>query len=351
MSPEDKICLPEDLADRLVTLPQPLVLTNGVFDVLHRGHVNYLHRAAELGASLLVAVNSDASARMLGKGPDRPLNTAQDRAYVLAGLQSVDLLTFFNTRTPVDLIRAIRPDIYVKGGDYDMEMLEETRVVRSWGGHSVAIPFVDGFSTTALVKRIRQPLPPVLRKAAFLDRDGVINKDNAYVHRWQDFEFVPGAIEGMHRLQEAGYALVIVTNQSGLARGYFSEAEYKSLTAALREHLSSQGIQLAGVYHCPHHPKGSVPELAINCGCRKPAPGMLLQAASELGLSLSDSLLVGDKSSDIEAARSAGVGRAYLVQSDNPESGVANIRPDDQFTSLLECVTKLYPATLQENRT
>ena len=211
MRPEDKICLPQNLADRLAQVPRPLVMTNGVFDVLHRGHVSYLHRAAELGASLLVAVNTDASARMLGKGPDRPLNTAEDRAYVLAGLASVDLVTFFDTRTPVELIRAIRPDIYVKGGDYDMETLEETRVVRSWGGQSVAIPFVDGFSTTALVQRIRQPqtAQPALRKAAFLDRDGVINLDRAYVHRWEDFEFVPGAIEGMRRLQAEGYALVL----------------------------------------------------------------------------------------------------------------------------------------------
>lgn len=156
MNFEDKICLEQNLADRLAALPRPLVMTNGVFDVLHRGHVSYLHRAAELGASLLVALNTDVSARMLGKGPDRPLNAAEDRAYVLAGLQSVDLVTFFSTRTPVELIRAIRPDIYVKGGDYDMEVLEETRVVRSWGGQSVAIPFVDGFSTTALVQRIRQ---------------------------------------------------------------------------------------------------------------------------------------------------------------------------------------------------
>ena len=350
MSPENKICLPQDLTQRLASLPRPLVMTNGVFDVLHRGHVSYLHRAAELGASLLVAVNSDASARMLGKGPDRPLNAAQERAYVLAGLQSVALVTFFDTRTPVELIRAVRPDIYVKGGDYDMETLEETRVVRSWGGQSVAIPFVDGFSTTALVQRIRQPAPPCLRKAAFLDRDGVINKDKAYVHRWEDFEFVPGAVEGMRRLQEAGYALVIVTNQSGLARGYYTEAQYQALTASLRQELSRQGVELEGVYHCPHHPKGSVPALSIDCGCRKPSPGLLLQAARELNLSLSDSLLVGDKPGDIEAARAAGVGRAYQVQSDNPESVADQVAADGHYASLLDCAEQLFPVTPQENR-
>lgn len=348
MNIEDKICQPQDLEVRVATLPRPLVMTNGVFDVLHRGHVSYLYRAAQLGSSLLVAVNSDRSARMLGKGPDRPLNAAEDRGYVLAGLDSVDFVTFFDTRTPVELIEVIRPDIYVKGGDYDMESLEETRVVRSWGGQSAAIPFVDGFSTTALVERIRQPSTG--RKAVFLDRDGVINKDRAYVHRWEDFEFVPGAIEGMLRLQDMDYALVVVTNQSGLARGYYTEAQYQQLTEALKQELARQGVKLDGIYHCPHHPKGIVPALAVNCECRKPGPGLLLQAARDLSLSLPNSLLIGDKSSDIDAARAAGVGRAYKVQSENPESEAHTHAADGYFANLFDCVTQLFPATAQEIR-
>lgn len=346
---KDKIFLPEDLAQRLGDLSRPLVMTNGVFDLLHRGHVNYLERAAELGRSLLVAVNSDVSARMLGKGPDRPLNAADDRAYVLAGLASVDAVTFFDSRTPVDLIRSVQPDIYVKGGDYDMETLEETRVVRSWGGYSVAIPFMDGFSTTALVQRIRQPQDTrqVLHKAAFLDRDGVINKDRAYVHRWEDFEFVPGAVEGMRRLQKAGYMLVVVTNQSGLARGYYSEANYQALTHQLRQELEYQGVKLTGVYHCPHHPNGSVTDLAIECECRKPAPGLVIQAARELGISLAESIMIGDKPADIEAARAAGVARAYQVDSDNRESSTQTSAADGHYTNLLSCVTHLFPD--QEN--
>ena len=191
------------------------------------------------------------------------------------------MVTFFDSRTPVELIKVIRPDIYVKGGDYEMELLEETRIVRSWGGTSLSIPFISGFSTTSLINRIRKSRSS-LRKAVFLDRDGVINKDIGYVHRWEDFEFVPGAIEGMRLLQKAGFSLVIVTNQSGLSRGLYSVEQYHLLTNTMIKYLSSCGVKLDGVYHCPHHPNGSVPELSLDCDCRKPAPGMIEQAARDL---------------------------------------------------------------------
>jgi D-glycero-beta-D-manno-heptose 1-phosphate adenylyltransferase len=151
----DRICEIADLGDRMAALPRPLVFTNGVFDVLHRGHVSCLHQARQLGASLLVAINTDRSARRLNKGPDRPLNGELDRAMVLAGLASVSLVTFFDEDTPLELLARVRPDIYVKGGDYDMGSLAETALVSSWGGQAFAIPFVNGYSTTSLVKRIR----------------------------------------------------------------------------------------------------------------------------------------------------------------------------------------------------
>lgn len=146
----------EALRQAVAQLPRPLIFTNGVFDILHRGHVEYLHDARALGASMIVAVNSDASARSLGKGPDRPLNREGDRATVLSALASISLVLIFEERTPCELLQKVRPDLYVKGGDYDMETLEETRLMRGWGGDSVAIPFRDGFSTTNLVDRIRQ---------------------------------------------------------------------------------------------------------------------------------------------------------------------------------------------------
>lgn len=151
----DKLCTREALAARVAALPAPVVFTNGVFDILHRGHVSYLAQARELGASLVIGLNSDASARSLGKGPDRPLNAEADRACVLAALESVSLVTLFDEATPVELLKLVKPQVYVKGGDYDIESLEETRWVRSWGGRALALPFVEGYSTTALVRRIR----------------------------------------------------------------------------------------------------------------------------------------------------------------------------------------------------
>jgi rfaE bifunctional protein nucleotidyltransferase chain/domain len=151
----DKLCTREHLGRRLAVLQRPIVFTNGVFDILHRGHVTYLEQARALGASLVIGLNSDASARTLGKGPQRPLNSEADRACVLAALSSVSLVTLFDEATPVELLKLVRPQCFVKGGDYDIEALEETHWVRSWGGQAFALAFVDGYSTSALVARIR----------------------------------------------------------------------------------------------------------------------------------------------------------------------------------------------------
>lgn len=150
-----KIVARDDAVERMAVLPKPVVFTNGVFDVLHRGHAIYLAQARALGGSLVVALNTDASARRLGKGPDRPLNNQQDRAVIMAALASSSLVTWFDEDTPIELIRALKPDILVKGGDYTMHKLAETAVVEGYGGKALAIPFLEGYSTTALVKKIR----------------------------------------------------------------------------------------------------------------------------------------------------------------------------------------------------
>ena len=146
---------PEQLSNALQAIEKPVVFTNGVFDILHRGHVTYLAQARSLGASLVVGVNADISVRMLGKGEDRPINPEIDRMALLASLESVDLVVPFPEKTPVSLIAQIRPDIYVKGGDYDIETLAETTLVRTWGGLAYAIPFIHFSSTTKLLQKIR----------------------------------------------------------------------------------------------------------------------------------------------------------------------------------------------------
>jgi D-glycero-beta-D-manno-heptose 1-phosphate adenylyltransferase len=153
---ESKIVDPDALGSAARRLARPLVFTNGVFDILHRGHVTYLAQARALGAALVVAINSDASVRLLGKGDDRPLNQESDRAALVAALQSVDLVTVFGEREPLRALEAVRPDIYVKGGDYDMAAIPESALVRAWGGTCVAIPFQHERSTTALLGRIRR---------------------------------------------------------------------------------------------------------------------------------------------------------------------------------------------------
>ena len=137
-----------------------LIFTNGVFDVLHRGHVSYLAQARALGDRLVVGLNTDASARRLNKGPDRPLNAQDDLAVVIAALESVSAVTWFDEDTPLALIEALRPDVIVKGGDYDMDRLPETALVKTWGGQAKALPFVAGYSTTQLVERIRATHKP-----------------------------------------------------------------------------------------------------------------------------------------------------------------------------------------------
>jgi D-glycero-beta-D-manno-heptose 1-phosphate adenylyltransferase len=152
---ERKIVSREQLAALRPSLSGPVVFTNGVFDILHRGHVTYLADARALGATLIVGVNSDASVRTLGKGDDRPINVEADRMALLAALESVDWVVMFGESTPVELIGELKPDVLVKGGDYDMDVLPESALVRGWGGRALAIPFEHQRSTTSLLKKVR----------------------------------------------------------------------------------------------------------------------------------------------------------------------------------------------------
>jgi rfaE bifunctional protein nucleotidyltransferase chain/domain len=153
---ESRIVAPENLAARVAQLPRPLVFTNGCFDILHRGHVTLLAQARALGASMVVALNSDASVKRLGKGDDRPVNTLADRLAVMASLECASLVTWFDENTPIERILDCKPDVLVKGGDWPVEKIVGNTEVAGWGGKTVSIPFIHQKSTTALLDKIRK---------------------------------------------------------------------------------------------------------------------------------------------------------------------------------------------------
>ncbi len=176
------------------------------------------------------------------------------------------------------------------------------------------------------------------RRAAFIDRDGVLNEERAFVHRIEDFVFLPGAIEALRALERAGYRRVVVTNQSGIARGLYTEADYQRLTDQVRERLRGEGVTLDAIEYCPHLADAPLAQYRRACECRKPAPGMLLKAIRALDLDPAGSFLVGDRLTDVQAGRAAGIGRCFLVRTGYALSGEAVGAADGVYADLLACV-------------
>jgi D-glycero-D-manno-heptose 1,7-bisphosphate phosphatase len=180
-----------------------------------------------------------------------------------------------------------------------------------------------------------------MRRAAFLDRDGVINVDPGYVHRIEDFEFVAGTLEACRELARRGWLLVVATNQSGIGRGLYTAQQFHQVTDWMRDRFERCGAPLAAVYHCPHHPTDAIGRLQVQCDCRKPQPGMLLAAARELSLDLAQSMMFGDKCEDLQAAQAAGVAHRVLLGKDGrlpPRNDCAPGLATARFSSLREAV-------------
>ena len=170
--------------------------------------------------------------------------------------------------------------------------------------------------------------------AIFLDRDGVINQERGYVHKIDEFHFIDGVFDACREMSKAGYRLIIITNQAGIARGYYTEDEFHHLTKWMLDEFRQHGVEIDDVYYCPHHPVHGVGKYRRDCDCRKPAPGMILRAAKEHSLDLRHSILVGDKATDIEAGRAAGIGCCVLVSSGHRLDHDDVSKADNVFSNL-----------------
>ncbi|MEA1063698.1 D-glycero-beta-D-manno-heptose 1,7-bisphosphate 7-phosphatase [Apirhabdus apintestini] len=177
--------------------------------------------------------------------------------------------------------------------------------------------------------------------AIFLDRDGTINVDHGYVHEIESFEFIDGAIDALRELKEMGFALVLVTNQSGIARGLFSETQFERLTEWMDWSLADRGVDLDGIYYCPHHPQAGVEAYRQACDCRKPQPGMLITARDYLNIDMAASYMVGDKTEDMQAATAAKVGTRVLVRTGKPVTEESEQLADWVIDSLAELPTAI----------
>lgn len=289
--------------------------TCGAFDILHAGHVEYLTQARTHCDALMVAVNSDSSIRSY-KNELRPINKQEHRLKVVAALEAVDAVTLMDEMRPADLIELLKPDVYIKGGDYTASNLRSKPLVESYSGRVVTIPVDSEISTTAILERaallaLHERVAPEARtqqpRLIFLDRDGTLIRDVPFLHDPSRVELMPGVLDGLKALQEAGFTLVVVTNQQGIGLGYYSQQEFFEVNQALFRQFAPAGIKIARIYFCPH-------SLADECDCRKPGKLLLERAVKYFGTKADLCYMVGDSISDCQAAESAGCASVLISE-------------------------------------
>lgn len=289
--------------------------TCGSFDLLHPGHVQYLARARAACDRLLVAVNSDDSVQRY-KSPLRPINPEQARMYLVAALASVDAVTILQDDRPIHLLLRWKPDLYIKGGDYNSSGLRSGAAVEAYGGKVLVIPSDFATSTSATMERIGailahadpEDVPAAERRGlVLLDRDGTLIRDVPFLGDPAGVELLRGVGEGLAALQAAGFALAIVTNQQGIGLGYATTQQMIAVNQQLFRALAPYGVRIAKVYFCPH-------TAADSCGCRKPMGGMVQRALRDFRMNSRQAFLVGDRASDAAAGKSMGC-RTVLVGS------------------------------------
>ena len=291
--------------------------TSGTFDLLHRGHVEYLGEAKKLCDRLIVGVNSDSSVRLY-KGPTRPVISHEDRAMVVAALKSVDYVFVFEEKNNNRTIELLKPDVYIKAGDYSKDKLSSAPLVESYGGRIELVPFVPERSTTSIIERaglIAQtgsisPSSLAPRPALFLDRDGTIIEHIEYLHEPSKVAIKKGAFEAIKKFQDAGYRIVMVTNQPGISLGYFTVEDFFRVNSRILREAAPFGVLFDKMYFCPH-------SNSDRCDCRKPLAGMLERAVGDLEVLRAESIFIGDSGVDIEAANRFGCRSVLLSEKAN----------------------------------
>jgi D-glycero-D-manno-heptose 1,7-bisphosphate phosphatase len=286
------------IARKLKKEGKKIVTYSGSFDVLHIGHIKAIKEAKKQGDILIILLNSDKSVKSY-KGPTRPIILEDHRAEMLAAIQYVDYIYIFDEINVLPILEKIKPNIHANAENWGKNCIERS-LVESNGGRIHILKTIPGHSTTSLIKKIMETESAPKVKAVFLDRDKTINYDPGYIHKIEDFRFIPGAINALKRLSDSEYLVIIVTGQSGIGRGFFTLEDFHNLNNWMLEQLVKKGITIDRVYLCPHHPDEA-------CECRKPNIGMLLQAVDDFGISLNDSWMIGDKEEDVIFGRRANV--------------------------------------------
>jgi|SRR5581483_10687415 len=310
MDPGEKI-LSLEQADRWVAQEKAagrrIGFTCGSFDLLHPGHVQYLAAARDLCDRLMVAVNSDASVARY-KSPLRPVVREQERMYVVAGLASADVVTLMEDDRPLSLLLRWKPDVYIKGGDYAESSLRSGAAVKEYGGRVAVIRSRFDTSSSKVIERIGLLSAHVEPESAphrsshglvLLDRDGTLIRNVPFLHDPGKVELLPGVVEGLRKLQDAGMRLAIVSNQQGIGLGYYTVQEFIDVNRRLLSALGAAGVRILKIYFCPH-------SLAEECSCRKPATGMITRAMRDFGVPPEETFLVGDSDDDMQAGANAG---------------------------------------------
>lgn len=316
----------EDLQQRVAewrARGERIGFTCGTFDLLHVGHIDYLKHARRLCDRLIVAVNSDSSVRSY-KQPMRPINTHDHRIAVISALSCVDAAIVMHASRPEAMMEALRPDLYIKGGDYSVKPLRSASLVESYGGRCIVIPLEHEVSTTQIMRRIQDMAqydePQILENRpdpiVFLDRDGTLIKNIPFLRDRSRVELLSGVGEGMRRLLDLGYRLVIVTNQQGIGLGYFDYDAFVKVNSRMLHLLAAFDVKISRFYFCPH-------SMADDCECRKPGTRLIEQALSHYGVRPEKCFFIGDSAADLECARRAGCIGIQLGSNSEPPYDVS----------------------------